>query len=112
MATRSFTALGQTRDTKPRSRGQALVEFGITLPFLLVVIMGTFQLSYLIYQQYTVLNLAREGANLILRDTTQSSFDVTAAAIQTALAESLPQFNADTRVILSVLQVGPTGGPT
>src|SRR5438552_1501960 len=107
MSKRSFAAPKQSRDPKPRSPGQALVELGLTLPLLLAVILGTFQLSYLIYQQYVVLNLAREGANLILRDITQSSFDVAAAAIRTAQADS--QFNTDTRVILSVIQVGPTG---
>ena len=70
----------------------------------MVVLLGIFQVSYLIYQQYVALNLAREGANLILR---QSTFDDAAAA----MAQADPQFDANTRLILSVVELGPSGGP-
>jgi len=95
---------GETRDTRRHSRGQTLAEFGVTLPLLMAVILGIFQVSYLIYQQYVAVNLAREGANLILR---KSPFDTAAAAIR--LAD--PQFDADTSLILSVVQLGTTPGP-
>src|SRR2546428_8134888 len=94
----------ETRDAKRRSRGQTLAEFGITISLLLVVLLGIFQVSYLIYQQYVALNLAREGANLILR---QSTFDDAAAA----MAQADPQFDANTRLILSVVELGPSAGP-
>jgi len=68
---------GEMRDTRRHSRGQTLAEFGITLPLLMAVILGIFQVSYLIYQQYVAVNLARVGANLILR---KSPFDAAAAA--------------------------------
>ena len=100
----------ETRRAKRRSRGQALAELGITLSLLMVVLLGIFQLSYLIDQQYVALNLAREGANLIVRPTTKgTSFDDAAAAIRSALAD--PQFDVNTRLILSVVQLGPPGGP-
>ena len=95
---------GEMRDTRRHSRGQTLAEFGITLPLLMAVILGIFQVSYLIYQQYVAVNLARVGANLILR---KSPFDAAAAAIR--LAD--PQFDADTRLILSVVQLGTAPGP-
>ena len=95
---------GETRDTRRHSRGQTLAEFGVTLPLLMAVILGIFQVSYLIYQQYVAVNLAREGANLILR---KSPFDTAAAAIR--LAD--PQFDADTSLILSVVQLGTAPGP-
>ena len=94
----------KTRDAKRRWRGQTLAEFGITLPLLMAVILGIFQVSYLIYQQYVAVNLARVGANLILR---KSPFDAAAAAIR--LAD--PQFDADTSLILSVVQLGTAPGP-
>jgi len=106
----SLTRPKETRRAQRRSRGQALAELGITLSLLMVVLLGIFQVSYLIYQQYVALNLAREGANLILRPTTQgTSFDDTAAAIRSALAD--PQFDVNTRLILSVVKLGPPGGP-
>src|SRR5947208_16864996 len=103
MSRPSLTHPEETRRAKRRSRGQALAEFGITISLLIVVLLGIFQVSYLIYQQYVALNLAREGANLILR---QSTFDDAAAAMQTD-----PQFDANTRLILSVVELGPPGGP-
>jgi len=95
---------GKTGDTRRRSRGQTLAEFGVVLSLLMTVILGIFQVSYLIYQQYVALNLAREGANLILR---QSTFDDAAAA----MAQTDPQFDANTRLILSVVQLGTAPGP-
>src|SRR2546425_7976741 len=105
MSRPSLTHPEETRRAKRRSRGQALAEFGVTISLLLVVLLGIFQVSYLIYQQYVALNLAREGANLILR---QGSFDEAASAIGSALGD--PQFQrGDTRLILSVVQLGPPG---
>src|SRR6266404_3882048 len=80
---------GKTGDTGRRSRGQTLAEFGVVLSLLMTVILGIFQVSYLIYQQYVAVNLAREGANLILR---QSPFEAAASAIRTGLGA--PQFDA------------------
>src|SRR2546422_925507 len=104
MSRPSLTGPEERRHAKRRSRGQALAEFGITISLLMVVLLGIFQVSYLIYQQYVALNLAREGANLILR---QGSLDDAASAIRSALAD--PQFDADTRLILSVIQLGGPG---
>ena len=101
----SLTGPEQTREARGRSRGQTLAEFGITISLLIVLILGIFQVGYLIYQQYVAINLAREGANLALRET---SLDVVEAAIRSAR----PDFDADTKLILSVVQLGPPGGPT
>jgi hypothetical protein len=107
MSRPSHTSPEGTRDAKGRSRGQTLAEFGITISLLLVVLLGIFQVSYLIYQQYVAVNLAREAANIILRPT--ADFDEAASAIRTALAD--PQFDSNTRLILSVVQLGTDPGP-
>src|SRR2546428_7679981 len=104
MSRRSHTVSEESRDAKRRSRGQTLAEFGITLSLLMVVLLGIFQVSFLIYQQYVALNLAREGANLISRE---NNLDEAAAAIRSAQAD--PQFDANTRLILSVVQLGVQG---
>ena len=101
----SLTGPEQTREARGRSRGQTLAEFGITISLLIVLILGIFQVGYLIYQQYMAINLAREGANLALRET---SLDVVESAIRSAR----PDFDADTKLILSVVELGPPGGPT
>jgi len=104
MSRPSLTHPDETRRAKRRSRGQTLAEFGVSISLLMVVFLGIFQVSYLIYQQYVALNLAREGANLILR---QSTFDDAAAA----MAQTDAQFDANTRLILSVVQLGTAPGP-
>ena len=110
MSRPSHSGREETRDAKQRPRGQTLAEFGVTISLLLVVLLGIFQVSYLIYQQYVAVNLAREGANIILRPTADNkSFDQAAAAIRAALAD--PQFDSDTRLILSVVRLGDDPGP-
>jgi TadE-like protein len=108
MSRPSYTGPGKTCDARRRPGGQTLAEFGITISLLMVVLLGIFQVSYLIYQQYVAVNLAREGANLILRDTTNRSFDDTFSALRSAVADR--QF-AETRLILSVVQLGTDPGP-
>src|SRR3989442_4217193 len=105
MSRAPLTGSEKMREASRRSRGQALAEFGLVLSLLMVVALGIFQVGYLIYQQYGAMNLAREGANLISR---QSSLDVAEAAIRSAQAD--PNFDADTRLVLSVVQLG-AGGP-
>jgi len=104
MSRGSFEWLEETRDARRRSRGQTLAEFGIVISVLIVMILGIFQVGYLIYQAYGTMNLAREAANLILRE---QSLDEAAAAIRSAQAD--PSFDADTRLILSVVQLGAGG---
>lgn len=50
-------------------RGQALVEFSLTLPLLLLLALGIIEMSYAIYDQHVVIKMAREGSNLISRNT-------------------------------------------
>jgi|SRR5581483_5083430 Flp pilus assembly protein TadG len=42
--------------------GQSLVEFALTLPLLILVIMGVFDLGWGIYAKNTIADAAREGA--------------------------------------------------
>ena len=45
-------------------KGQALVEFAIILPILLLLVMGIFEFGMLLNSYLTVQNVAREGARL------------------------------------------------
>jgi hypothetical protein len=51
-------------ETKPRERGQALVEFSIVLPVFFLLLAGMFDLGLGIYTDLTLVNAAREGARL------------------------------------------------
>jgi TadE-like protein len=90
-----------------RRGGQMLAELGITLGFLLVLILAILEVGYLIYQQYDAINLAREAANLILRD---NDLDVAEAAIRAA--QLTRTFDSDVKLILSVVQLGSVGPST
>ena len=50
-------------------RGQALLEFAVCLPLVLVLALGVIEVSYGLLDQHVVTKLSREGANLISRDT-------------------------------------------
>jgi len=93
--------------TTGRSRGQTLAELGIVMPLLIFLLLGIFQVSFLIYQQYEAVNLAREAANLILRD---EHLKVAEDAIKAA--QLTRNFDTDVKLILSVVQLGSSPGPS
>ena len=45
-----------------RKRGQALVEMAITLPILLLLVVGALEMGRMIYSYIVITNAAREGA--------------------------------------------------
>lgn len=51
------------------NKGQALVEFALTLPLLLIVLFGIVEFSLVLYNQAVITNASREGARvgIILR---------------------------------------------
>ena len=87
------------------ARGQTLAELGILLSFLLVLGVGLIEFGFVLYQGHVVVKVAREGANLISRR-------VSLADVEAAIRTSRPTvgaFDANTRVILSVVKVGAGG---
>ena len=65
-------------------RAQALVEFALLLPILLVLILGAMDLGRVFYVKTVLTNAAREGANTLSRYPTDSTagYNRTLAAIQ------------------------------
>jgi hypothetical protein len=51
----------------PDSRGQALLEFAVFLPFLLVLILGTIELSGFLSRKIVLTHTAREAASYLSR---------------------------------------------
>jgi Flp pilus assembly protein TadG len=51
-----------------KSRGQALVEFALVLPLLLLLILGAMDLGKVITTKMVMTNAAREGANYLSRN--------------------------------------------
>ena len=45
-----------------KEKGNAVVEFGLLLPFLLAILLGIFDWGYVHFARVTITNAAREGA--------------------------------------------------
>ena len=86
--------------------GQSLVEFSLTLPVLLVVGLGVIEVGYVLLDQHVVTKLAREGSNLISRDTSIQDAVTAMASMSTRPVD----FTTDAKVIFSVVWKVPTVG--
>jgi hypothetical protein len=87
--------------------GQSLVEFAMTLPLLLLLVLGIIEVSYALYDQHIIAKLSREGSNLISRDVTL----LDAATAMTSMASPPVNFTgANSRLIFSVIRQGTSGG--
>ena len=84
--------------------GQALFEFGVTLPILMALVLGVIEFGYTLFQIQLVTSMAREGSNLIARQVTINDAE---AALQTM--SGLVRFDANSTLILSVVRLGVGG---
>jgi Flp pilus assembly protein TadG len=89
------------------SEGQSIVEFAIILPFLLVICLGVVETAYALIDQHVVTKMAREGSNLISRNTTLQQAGTVLTNMQ---SQPLNFSNGTSTVIFSVLQKGGTTG--
>jgi hypothetical protein len=88
------------RDRVVRDAGQGLVEFALTLPVLIIVAFGVIEVSYVLLDQHVVTKLAREGSNLISRDT---SIEDAVTAMKNMSTRPV-DFSKDARMIFSVVR--------
>ena len=91
------------RDRKHEA-GQALFEFGVTLPILMALVLGVIEFGYALFQIQLVTSMAREGSNLIARQVTINDAE---AALQTM--SGLVSFDANSTLIMSVVRLGVGG---
>lgn len=88
-----------------KSHGQSLVEFALVLPIMLLLVLGVIEVGYALYEDHLIIKLAREGSNLISR---QSTLQEAEAALLAATSAPI-SFNSNGKLILSVVRLG-TGG--
>jgi len=74
-------------------RGQAIVELALTLPLLLLIVMGVFDFGLLFQRFEVVTNAAREGARLAVLTTEYSTTEARARAIDYLNAGGVPTTN-------------------
>jgi Flp pilus assembly protein TadG len=88
------------------ANGQSMVEFAMVLPLVLMLVLGVVELSYALLHEHVVTKLAREGSNLISRDT--SLLD--AASAMQAMSSAPVNFNSGSQLIFSVVKKGTSTG--
>ena len=88
--------------SRSRSHGQALAEFALVLPVLLLILLGIFDAGRMVYAYNAVANAAREGGRTAIVNQTPATIRDKAAQQATALGipTSAPS------------GCPPTGGPT
>ena len=104
------TAAGSGRpsrfcDRVRRAHGQSIVEFALTLPLFLLLCLGVMEFGYALYEDHMIVSLAREGSNLISR---QSTLQEAETALLAAVRPPI-NFNQNGKLIFSVVKLG-TGG--
>jgi Flp pilus assembly protein TadG len=82
------------------SRGQALVEFAMVLPLLVLIGLAIVELSFLMHDQHVVIRMSREGSNLISRGT---SLDVAGTTMQSMVNPPVDLSGANSKLIFSVI---------
>lgn len=86
-------------------RGQSLVEFAMILPLLLLLVLGVIEVGYALYEAHILAKLAREGSNLISRQTTLQDAQ---ASVVSAASQPIT-FGAKGKLIFSVVTTGSGG---
>ena len=81
--------------------GQSLLEFAIVVPMVLAVALGVIELGYALLDQHVITKLAREGSNLISRNT---SLGDAAAALRDMSTRPVDFTNGNSKMILSVIK--------
>ena len=89
------------------SSGQSLLEFAIVVPMVLAVALGVIELGYALLDQHVITKLAREGSNLISRNT---SLGDAAAALRDMSTRPVNFTNGNSKMIFSVIKKGATTG--
>jgi Flp pilus assembly protein TadG len=93
--------------TRRNDRGQAIIEFTLVVPLLLMLVLGVVEVGYALLDQHVVSKLSREGANLISRDTALAD---AANAMRSISAPPVNFNDGSSKVIFSVVKKVATTG--
>ena len=93
--------------TRRHDSGQAVLEFALVVPVVLVLALGVIEVSYALLDQHIVSKLSREGANLISRDT---SLQDAGSAMKNMSSRPVNFNDGSSTVIFSVIKNCASGG--
>ena len=88
------------------SSGQSVMEFALIMPLILMVVLGVIEVGVAILDKHSVTRLAREGSNLISRDTTLED----ARNAMRSMSTRPVDFASGSTMIFSVLKMGSRPG--
>jgi len=103
---KKLNALGFRRRLSCES-GQAVLEFALVVPLVLVLVLGVIEVSYALLDQHIVTKLTREGSNLISRDTSLAD---AATAMSNMSSRPVNFTDGSSTVIFSVVKNVATVG--
>ena len=89
--------------------GTGLIEFALTLPLLLVILLGVVETGYMLLDQHVVTKMSREGANLISRDITLQD---AVTAVRQMSGAPVNFDDGSSKVIFTVIKSGAIPGTT
>ena len=92
---------------KQTDSGQAIVEFALVVPLVLIMALGVIEVGYALLDQHVVTKLTREGSNLISRDTSLAD---ASAAIRNMSSRPVNFSDGSSKVIFSVVKKVATVG--
>jgi len=92
-------------NSSSRSRGSALVEMALVLPFMLLFIFATIDFGQLVQTRLVLTNVAREGGSIASR---QSTLDAGVPTMLVSAAHPLALGGADGKVCVSRITCGTT----
>jgi hypothetical protein len=88
------------------ARGQSIIEFALILPLLMVIVLGVVEVGSALLDEHVVTRLAREGSNMISRNTTIQD----AVTAMRTMSSRPVDFSSGSKVIFSVVRRGATTG--
>lgn len=100
-----MTTITRTYRRLRADRGQSIVEFAVTLPLMLLVSLGVVETSNALMRQHVATKMAREGSNMISRNTELAD----AGNALRAMTQNPAEFSTKSLVIFSVLMRSQTG---
>jgi hypothetical protein len=89
----------------PSCRGQALVEFTLLLPLLLLILLAVVEFSFLLHDQHVLTRMTREGSNLISRGATRTPITDAATAMISVANFPVDLESSNSEMIFTVLRL-------
>ena len=98
---------GDRRNTR---RGQAVIEFALALPFLLIMVIGGFVVGMMFDRHLTVLQLVRNAGSMYARGIDFGNDTNKSVLLRSASGLAITPNGGDGVVYLSVVMMVPPGG--